>query len=164
MADRRLTGILLVGGASTRFGSPKALARIGDETLAERLWRVLGEACEERLAVGKAGELELPFDVLDDGADVRAPIAGLVAACSATSARRSSSTMSANNVLADLESPTSSLNRFSLSKNSSGGTPLFGGALPTSHGAASTAVFHATSSTVSGSPEGSDSSGLTESR
>ena len=74
-----LTGVLLVGGASTRFGSPKALARLGGETLADRGWRVLGEACDERLAVGKAGELGLPFDVLDDGSDVRAPIAGVIA-------------------------------------------------------------------------------------
>jgi len=78
VANRALTGVRLRGGASTRFGSPKALARIGEETLAERAWRVLGEACEERIAVGKR-EYELPFDVLDDGTDVRAPIAGLVA-------------------------------------------------------------------------------------
>ncbi len=70
--------MLLVGGASTRFGSPKALARVGDETLAERAWRLLGEACEERIAVGRH-EYELPFDVLADGTEVRAPIAGLVA-------------------------------------------------------------------------------------
>ena len=80
MARRPLTGVLLVGGASTRFGSPKALARIGGETLAGRAWRVLGEACDERLALGKAGELPLPFAVLDDGVDVRAPIAGVVGA------------------------------------------------------------------------------------
>ena len=79
MAHRPLTGVLLVGGASERFGSPKALARFEGETLAERAWRTLGEACDERLAVGKRGELELPFDVLDDGVDVRAPIAGVVA-------------------------------------------------------------------------------------
>jgi len=79
VADRRLTGVLLVGGASRRFGSPKALARLEGETLAERAWRVLGEACEERLAVGKEGELELPFEVIDDGTGVRAPIAGVVA-------------------------------------------------------------------------------------
>ncbi len=79
MAHRGLTGVLLVGGASRRFGSPKALARLGDETLAERGWRVLGEVCDERIAVGKAGELELPFPVLDDGSVVRAPIAGVVA-------------------------------------------------------------------------------------
>ena len=70
--------MLLVGGSSTRFGSPKALAVYDGETLAERAWRLLGEACDERIAVGK-GELELPFEVLHDGTDVRAPIAGVVA-------------------------------------------------------------------------------------
>ena len=80
MAHPELTGVLLVGGASTRFGSPKALARFGGETLAERGWRTLGAACEHRVAVGKASEaLELPFPVLDDGSDVHAPIVGLVA-------------------------------------------------------------------------------------
>ncbi len=72
--------MLLVGGASTRFGSPKAVARLGGETLAERAWRVLSEACVECLAIGKlADRVELPFPVLDDGAQVRAPIAGVVA-------------------------------------------------------------------------------------
>jgi molybdopterin-guanine dinucleotide biosynthesis protein A len=79
VARRPLTGVLLVGGASRRFGSPKALARIGGETLAERIWNVLGEACDERLAVGKAGELDLPFEVRDDGTALRAPIFGVVA-------------------------------------------------------------------------------------
>ena len=82
MADRpgsSLTGVLLVGGASRRFGSPKALAHLDDETLAERGWRVLGELGGERLAIGKAGDrLELPFPVVDDGSDVRASLAGLV--------------------------------------------------------------------------------------
>ena len=70
--------MLLVGGASTRFGSPKALARIGEETLAERAWRVLGEVCDERIAVGK-GDEQLPFPVLADGVAERAAIHGLVA-------------------------------------------------------------------------------------
>jgi len=76
-----LTGVLLVGGASTRFGSPKALARFRGETLAERAWRTLGEACAHRLAVGKAADaLPLRLELLDDGTDVRAPIVGLAAA------------------------------------------------------------------------------------
>jgi molybdenum cofactor guanylyltransferase len=80
VARPRLTGVLLVGGASTRFGSPKALARLGDETLAERAWRTLGEACDTRIAVGKRGDrLALPFPVLDDGTDTRAALAGIVA-------------------------------------------------------------------------------------
>ena len=55
MADQPLTGILLVGGASTRFGSPKELAEYEGETLADRAWRLLGEVCDERLAVGGGG-------------------------------------------------------------------------------------------------------------
>jgi molybdenum cofactor guanylyltransferase len=79
VADRGLTGILLVGGASTRFGSPKALARIDGRTLAEIGWETLA-FCDERIAVGKdADRLELPFPVVDDGTDTRAPIAGVVA-------------------------------------------------------------------------------------
>jgi molybdopterin-guanine dinucleotide biosynthesis protein A len=79
VAPERLTGVLLVGGASTRFGSPKALAGFGHETLAERGWRTLGEACHERIAVGKLADgLELPFPVVDDCSPVRAPIAGVV--------------------------------------------------------------------------------------
>ena len=80
MAPRQLTGILLVGGASRRFGSPKALAPFAGTTLAERAWGLLGESCDERLAFGKAAdELPLPFAVRDDGLDVRAPIAGVIA-------------------------------------------------------------------------------------
>jgi len=86
VARPRLTGVLLVGGASTRFGSPKALAQLDGETLAERGWRVLGEACEERLAVGKRADgLELPFDVIDDDTETRAALAGIVAGLRAAS-------------------------------------------------------------------------------
>jgi len=64
VADRGLTGILLVGGASSRFGSPKALARFEEETLGERAWGLLGEACRERIAVGRLDGL--PFPALED--------------------------------------------------------------------------------------------------
>jgi molybdopterin-guanine dinucleotide biosynthesis protein A len=41
---------------------------------------VLGEACGQRLAVGKAADqLGLPFPVQDDGTSLRAPLAGVVA-------------------------------------------------------------------------------------
>ena len=86
MARPRLTGVLLVGGASTRFGSPKALARLDGETLAARAWRTLGEACDERLAVGKRADgLELPFELVDDGTEARAALAGIVAGLRAAS-------------------------------------------------------------------------------
>jgi molybdenum cofactor guanylyltransferase len=74
-----MTGVLLVGGASTRFGSPKALARVDGRTLAEIGWEKLA-FCDERIAVGKAADvIELPFPTLDDGTEIRAPIAGVVA-------------------------------------------------------------------------------------
>lgn len=81
MADRRLTGVLLLGGASSRFGGNKALAVFAGETLAERARCVLAAACDEVLVVGKAADaLELPFPVLDDGVEVRHPAAGIAAA------------------------------------------------------------------------------------
>jgi molybdenum cofactor guanylyltransferase len=80
VAARDLTGVLLVGGAGRRFGSPKALAQLDGGTLAERAWRTLGKAAAERIAVGKTADaFELPFPVSDDGTDVRAPLAGVVA-------------------------------------------------------------------------------------
>jgi molybdopterin-guanine dinucleotide biosynthesis protein A len=73
--------VLLVGGASRRFGSPKALAIYEGETLAERAHRVLDEAFGRVLVVGKETDgLELPFPLVDDGSDVRAPIVGVAAA------------------------------------------------------------------------------------
>jgi aminoglycoside 6-adenylyltransferase len=80
------TGILLVGGASERFGSPKALALFRGEPLALRARRLLQEVCDEVVAIGKEGDgLALPFPVLDDGTDERAPVFGLLAGLRAAS-------------------------------------------------------------------------------
>ena len=79
VSQASITGILLLGGASRRFGAPKALARLGGRTLAERGWDALAW-CDERIALGKEADgLALPFPVLDDGESVRAPIAGVAA-------------------------------------------------------------------------------------
>jgi molybdenum cofactor guanylyltransferase len=84
-----VVGALLVGGASTRFGSPKALARYEGEMLAERGHRVLCEAFEQVIVVGKAADgLELPFPVLDDGSETRAAIVGVAAALRLAEAER----------------------------------------------------------------------------
>jgi molybdenum cofactor guanylyltransferase len=55
VAHRALTGVVLVGGHSRRFGSPKEDAEYEGETLRERAWRLLGEACDERVVVGRGG-------------------------------------------------------------------------------------------------------------
>ena len=47
--------MLLVGGQSRRFGSLKDLAEFDGETLRARAWRLLGEACDDRIAVGRGG-------------------------------------------------------------------------------------------------------------
>ncbi len=81
MARDDVTGALLVGGASRRFGAPKALARLDGETLAERAHRTLADAFGTVVVLGKAADaLPLPFPVLDDESPVRAAIAGVVAA------------------------------------------------------------------------------------
>ena len=86
MAHHGLTGVLLVGGASRRFGSPKALALYEGETLSARAWRVLRAACDEVIAVGKTADaLPLPFPLLDDGMIERAPIYGVAAGVRAAS-------------------------------------------------------------------------------
>ena len=75
-----MTGVLLVGGASRRFGSPKALATIDGTTLAERAHAALVEAFGRVIVVGKhRDELPLPFAVVDDGRELRAAIAGVAA-------------------------------------------------------------------------------------
>ena len=82
MADRlAATGVLLVGGASERFGSPKALARFRGETLAERAWRTLGRGVRRGASPSERRPTRstLPFPVLDDGADERAPVFGVIA-------------------------------------------------------------------------------------
>jgi molybdopterin-guanine dinucleotide biosynthesis protein A len=72
--------VLLVGGASRRFGSPKALARFRGELLAERAHRLLEAAFADVIVVGKTSDdLPLPFRVLDDGSELRAPIVGVAA-------------------------------------------------------------------------------------
>jgi molybdopterin-guanine dinucleotide biosynthesis protein A len=45
-------GILLTGGASRRFGSPKGMVRIKGETLASRLARMISHVCSSSMEVG----------------------------------------------------------------------------------------------------------------
>jgi molybdopterin-guanine dinucleotide biosynthesis protein A len=80
VANSELTGILLVGGTSSRFGSPKALALFDGETLADRAWRLLAEVCAQRIAVGRVEGLSFATLADEGTGPVAAIAAGLRAA------------------------------------------------------------------------------------
>ena len=66
--------------APRRGSARRRRSRGSANTLAERAWRTLGQACDERIAVGKVADgLDLAFPIVDDATAVRAPIAGVVA-------------------------------------------------------------------------------------
>lgn len=81
----RTVGILLAGGLSRRFGSPKAFAPIGDELFYERVYRALDAACEAVVIVSRAEFLPLfpaGLDVITDLPEVagKGPLAGIASA------------------------------------------------------------------------------------
>jgi molybdopterin-guanine dinucleotide biosynthesis protein A len=77
-----LVGALLVGGASRRFGSPKALAQLAGRSFAERVAEALCDLTGELVLLG-AGAVPPALERtprLADVADARGPMAGLLAA------------------------------------------------------------------------------------
>lgn len=81
-ARPRVTGIVLAGGESTRFGRPKWQARIGGRTLLERAIDALQGWCAEVLVVGR-GDLSRELAVTEAARFVedlpfgRGPLVGL---------------------------------------------------------------------------------------
>lgn len=82
MTIKTSLGAILAGGASRRFGSPKALARIGGRTIAERVRDAIREAVGNAVVVtndpGLFADLHLP--ARPDVHPGAGPVAGIEAA------------------------------------------------------------------------------------
>ena len=75
-------GAILAGGASRRFGSPKALAAFGGRTIAERVRDAIREAVGNAVLVTNEPELfaDLPLPTRPDVHPGAGPVAGIEAA------------------------------------------------------------------------------------
>src|SRR5687768_17249123 len=77
----RAAGIVLAGGKSTRMGTSKALLPFGDETMLQRVVRILGTVASPVVVVA-AGDQQLPHLPADvivtrDEREGRGPLEGL---------------------------------------------------------------------------------------
>lgn len=79
-----VAGLLLTGGASRRFGSPKADLRVAGERLADRSARLLGEVASPVLEVGPGRSTLEAVEEPDPG---RGPLAAVTAGWAELGAR-----------------------------------------------------------------------------
>lgn len=80
---KRIAGLILAGGRSSRLGAPKALIELGGETLVERLARLLVPKVD-RLAVSLSPGLDAPLPpsiamLRDASPTFEGPLAGVLA-------------------------------------------------------------------------------------
>jgi molybdopterin-guanine dinucleotide biosynthesis protein A len=72
---------VLAGGASSRFGSDKALAKIGDQTVLSRVCRLVGDAAGEVRVVAPAGRYpEFAAKLVSDRWPGEGPLGGITSA------------------------------------------------------------------------------------
>lgn len=84
---RSTGGIVLCGGQSSRMGRPKAWLPVGDETMLQRVVRVVAEAVGPVVVVAAPGQevpsLSVDVRVVRDEVEGRGPLGGLAAGLSA---------------------------------------------------------------------------------
>ena len=83
------SAIVLCGGRSTRMARDKASLPFGDETMLERIVRVVSEVVDEVWVVAREGqEIAGDFQIARDSSEGYGPLAGLCAGLEAMSAER----------------------------------------------------------------------------
>lgn len=82
VAEKPLYGGLLIGGKSVRMGSPKSLLKLGDETFAEKQYRLLKDSSQELFLLGSGALPEPLRDAprIADPPGIEGPVAGLISA------------------------------------------------------------------------------------
>ena len=78
-ASTPLVGVVVAGGASSRFGSDKALAVLDGETLVERAHRALREVCDEVIVADAGRGILAGVESVPDGPG-HGPIAAVLGA------------------------------------------------------------------------------------
>ena len=99
---KRIGGIVLCGGRSSRMGRPKAWLPVGGEFLLQRVVRVVGEAVGPVVVVAAPGQdvppLPAGVDLVRDEREGHGPLAGLAAGLAALDGRADAAYLSACDV------------------------------------------------------------------
>jgi molybdopterin-guanine dinucleotide biosynthesis protein A len=74
-------GFVQAGGGSTRFGTDKALARLGNKTMLQRTGELLASVCDDVTVVAAAGKYaDAPWPVIADRWPGEGPLGGILTA------------------------------------------------------------------------------------
>lgn len=76
----KVTGIILAGGMSQRFGSDKAQAMLGDRSMIQRVYDLLKQVCDEVIVSGRCEAEGLPTDTkcISDQVAYGGPMSGIM--------------------------------------------------------------------------------------
>jgi len=77
-----MTGIILIGGKSTRFGKDKVVAQLGDKLLIEHVIEVIGPLFDEVLLIGHKRDDLHDFTIIEDLRPGCGPLGGIYTALS----------------------------------------------------------------------------------
>ena len=77
----QVSGIVLCGGRSTRMGQDKASLPFGDETMLDRITRILRDITDEVIVVGRRDQ---DATTVHDAIEDQGPLAGIAAGLSAS--------------------------------------------------------------------------------